>query len=141
MVLADGVQPPFRRGSCGAVLLDGPCSGTGVLRHHPDGRWQLNPESPGRHGLVLLELARQAARLLRPGGVLLYATCSLEPEENERVLAALLHAVPQLVPEPDAEGRWQRRWLPGQAPGDGFFAARLRRREDPEDQEDREEGP
>lgn len=127
VVLGDGTAPPFRTASCGAVLLDGPCTGTGVLRHHPEGRWLLEPESPRRHGLVLLELARCGAELLRPGGVLLYATCSLEPEENERVIGALLHADPQLVPAPDDEGRWQRRWLPGQAPGDGFFAARLRR--------------
>jgi len=128
VVLGDGLVPPFRPASCGAVLLDGPCTGTGVLRHHPEGRWLLEPESPRRHGFVLLELARRAAELLRPGGALLYATCSLEPEENERVVGALLHANSRLVPAPDAAGRWQRRWLPGQAPGDGFFAARLRRR-------------
>ncbi|MCP4572588.1 MAG: hypothetical protein GY838_09590 [bacterium] len=127
VVLGDGLVPPFGPQSCGAVLLDGPCTGTGVLRHHPEGRWLLEPESPRRHGFVLLELARRAAELLAPGGVLLYATCSLEPEENERVVGALLHADPQLAPAPDAAGRWQRRWLPGQAPGDGFFAARLRR--------------
>ena len=78
-----------------------------------------------------IELARQAAGLLRPGGVLLYATCSLEPEENEQVVGALLHAVPDLVPAADSLGRWQRRWLPGQGPGDGFYAARLRRGDTP----------
>jgi 16S rRNA (cytosine967-C5)-methyltransferase len=131
VVIADGLTPAFRRGSCGTVLVDGPCSGTGVLRHHPEGRWLLEPETARRHGFVLLELARRATELLRPGGVLLYATCSLETQENERVLGALLHAAPELAPAPDAEGRWQRRWLPGQAPGDGFFAARLRRRTAP----------
>lgn len=131
VVLADGTRPPFRTGSFGAVLVDGPCSGTGVLRHHPEGRWQLVPQTPGHNGIVLLEMARQAAGLLRPGGVLLYATCSLEPEENEQVVGALLHAVPGLEPAADRLGRWQRRWLPGQAPGDGFYAARLRRGDTP----------
>jgi 16S rRNA (cytosine967-C5)-methyltransferase len=127
VVLADGTRPPFRDGAFGGVLVDGPCSGTGVLRHHPEGRWHLTPDTPGRNGIVLLELARHAAGLLRPGGVLLYATCSLEPEENEQVVGALLHAVPDLAPAADGLGRWQRRWLPGSAPGDGFYAARLRR--------------
>ena len=126
VVLAEGTAPPFRPASFGAVLVDGPCSGTGVLRHHPEGRWLLEPATAGRNGVVLLELARQACGLLRPGGHLLYATCSLEPEENERVVGDLLHAVRHLEPAPDGLGRWQRRWLPGQAPGDGFYAARLR---------------
>jgi 16S rRNA (cytosine967-C5)-methyltransferase len=130
VVLADGMRPPFAPASFAGVLVDGPCSGTGVLRHHPEGRWLLRPDTPRRNGMVLLELARQACGLLEPGGVLLYATCSLEAEENERVIGALLHAVPGLEPAPDAAGRWQRRWLPGQAPGDGFYAARLRARDD-----------
>jgi 16S rRNA (cytosine967-C5)-methyltransferase len=127
VVLADGRRPALRPGSLAAVLLDGPCSGTGVLRHHPEGRWRLRPSHIERSAVRLGELAAAAADLLAPGGWLLYATCSLEPEENADVIAALLAARPDLAPAPDSEGRWQRLWLPHESGGDGFFAARLRR--------------
>ena len=84
-----GTRPPFGPGHFGAVLLDGPCSGTGVLRHHPDGRWRLKNGVPARKGATLARLAGQAADLLVPGGLLMYATCSLEPEENEEVVERL----------------------------------------------------
>ncbi len=125
VALADGLEPPLSDGSCAAVLLDGPCSGTGVLRHHPEGRWQLSRKAPRRNGELLLELAEKAADLLAPGGLLMYATCSLEPQENQAVVEGLLARRTDLEPLPDDEGRWQRQWLPGQGPGDGFFAARL----------------
>lgn len=122
---ADGLRPPLAEGSCAAVLLDGPCSGTGVLRHHPDGRWQLQPQTVTRNGRLLRQLAEKAVDLLAPGGLLMYATCSLEKRENQGVVEALLADRDDLVPAPDDQGRWQRQWLPGQAAGDGFFAARL----------------
>ena len=128
VIRADGLRPPLAEGSCGAVLLDGPCSGTGVLRRHPEGRWNLSRRVPVRNGRVLLELAEKAADLLAPGGLLMYATCSLENQENEDVLAALLAGRSDLEPVPDSVGHWQRQWLPGESRGDGFFAARLRRR-------------
>jgi 16S rRNA (cytosine967-C5)-methyltransferase len=128
VVLADGRQPALATGSLDVVLLDGPCSGTGVLRHHPEGRWRLREQHVTRSAGRLTELAVQAADLLRPGGCLLYATCSLEPEEDEAMVATLLAARADLEPWPDDEGRWQRLWLPHEARGDGFFAARLRRR-------------
>ncbi|MCB1183873.1 hypothetical protein KDM41_10595 [bacterium] len=135
-VQADGLHPPFAPAVFGGILLDGPCSGTGVLRHHPDGRWRLRPSTPARKARTLLALADRAAELLRPGGRLLYATCSLEAEENEDVLGALRERRPELVPDPAADGAWMRTWLPGDAGtppgGDGFFAARLRRRTDTE---------
>ncbi|MHA1153884.1 MAG: transcription antitermination factor NusB [Alphaproteobacteria bacterium] len=125
MLMADGQHPPFARGSFGAILLDGPCSGTGVLRHHPDGRWRLQAKTPQIKATTLLELARQATDLLAPGGRLMYATCSLEPEENEQVLATLLAERPDLLPMPDDQDRWQRYWMPHEGQADGFFAARL----------------
>jgi 16S rRNA (cytosine967-C5)-methyltransferase len=132
LLLADGLGPPFRRGSCGAVLLDGPCSGTGVLRHHPEGRWRLRKNTPERKARVLAELAARAAELLVPGGLLMYATCSVEPEENEKVVDSLLAGRDDLETAPDRTGRWRRQWLPGAGPdgvrGDGFFAARLRKK-------------
>ncbi|MCK9994923.1 MAG: hypothetical protein KAH56_01445 [Candidatus Krumholzibacteria bacterium] len=129
VVLANGKQAPFGPETFGAVLLDGPCSGTGVLRHHPEGRWMLNSDVPGRNGPTLLELAENAAGLLEPGGLLMYATCSLEPEENEVVVDRLLAERSDLEPAPSAvDGQWRRLWLPGESPGDGFFAARMRKK-------------
>ncbi|MBK8166376.1 MAG: hypothetical protein IPK64_10520 [bacterium] len=128
VLLADGRRPPLRPGSLAAVLLDGPCSGTGVLRHHPEGRWRLRASHIERSAERLGQLAAAAAGLVRPGGRLLYATCSLEPEENDGVVDALLAGGAGLEPEPDEHGRWRRLWLPHDCAGDGFYAARLRRR-------------
>lgn len=133
VVRADAAAPPLRAGRWDAAVLDGPCSGTGVMRHHPEGRWRLQPGWLAANGERLRTLAETAARLLRPGGRLLYVTCSLEPEENEEVVAALVAAglcVPDPHPEDGAEGGWQRAWQPPVTESDGFFAARLRRRED-----------
>jgi 16S rRNA (cytosine967-C5)-methyltransferase len=129
VVLANGKQAPFGPGTFGAVLLDGPCSGTGVLRHHPEGRWRLKSDVPARNGPTLMELAGSAAGLLEPGGLLMYATCSLEPEENEEIVDRLLAERSDLEPAPSAlDGHWRRLWLPGESPGDGFFAARMRKK-------------
>ena len=128
VLLAEGKEAPFGPGTFAAVLLDGPCSGTGVLRHHPEGRWRLASDVPSLKGAMLLKLADKAAELLLPGGLLMYATCSLEPEENEEVVDGLLAASPDLEPAPAADGHWRRLWLPGEVPGDGFFAARMRKK-------------
>ncbi len=130
LVAADGAAPPFAAGRFAAVLLDGPCSGTGVLRHHPEGRWRLQERDLPRRRARLLTLGRRAATLLAAGGLLLYATCSLEPEENEEVVAALL-ADGLLEPAPPGGGppaAARRAWLPQETGTDGFFAARLRRK-------------
>ncbi len=125
VIQADGLDTPFSPGHFGAVLLDGPCSGTGVLRHHPDGRWRLEKRVPGRNGRILRKLAHAAMDLLAPGGLLMYATCSLEPQENELVLDKLMAERDDVGVLEDASGNWWRQWLPGEADGDGFFAARL----------------
>jgi 16S rRNA (cytosine967-C5)-methyltransferase len=130
VVQADGNRPPVSPESVGAVLLDGPCSGTGVLRHHPDGRWRLRQGVIAERAGGLKSLAASAADLLAPGGLLMYGTCSLEPEENSGVVESLLSGRADLEPAPDEAGRWHRLWLPHEAGGDGFFAARLRRRLD-----------
>ncbi|MFO7654982.1 MAG: transcription antitermination factor NusB [Candidatus Krumholzibacteriia bacterium] len=150
LVRGDAAHPPLAPGRWRAVLLDGPCSGTGVLRRHAEGRWRLTPAVITASGERLLELAIAAAALVAPGGLLLYATCSLEPEENEQVIAALRRERPDLVPEappardaagpsgPDAaavevadfpgDSAGTRRWWPQRHEADGFYAARLRRR-------------
>ena len=121
-----------------AILIDAPCSGTGVIRRHPDIRWNRQPEDLATHRQDQLQLLAIAARLLKPGGVLVYATCSLEPEENEQTVAHFRERHPDFTIDPagpllpeaarrlvDADGCFH----PTPADGlDGFFAARLRHR-------------
>ena len=71
-----------------AVLIDVPCSNTGVMRHRADVKWRLEPRDFDKHGRQQLALLHAAARLVAPGGRLVYSTCSLDPEENERVVKA-----------------------------------------------------
>jgi 16S rRNA (cytosine967-C5)-methyltransferase len=132
LVVADGAAAPLRARSCAAVLLDAPCSGTGTLRRHPEIRWRLKPAD-----LVMLAadqrlLAARAAELVADGGYLLYATCSLEPEENAGVLAGLgLGSVPvcrRLPPGlPSKELPSGGAVIPPSAAGDGFTVHLLRR--------------
>ena len=72
------------------ILIDAPCSNTGVMRRRVDLRWRIRPGEIGRQHLAQLELLNQAAPLLRPGGRLVYSTCSLEPEENTEVVNEFL---------------------------------------------------
>jgi 16S rRNA (cytosine967-C5)-methyltransferase len=72
------------------ILIDAPCSNTGVMRRRVDLRWRIRPGELGRLRSTQLELLRQAAVLLKPGGVLVYSTCSLEPEENSEVVNGFL---------------------------------------------------
>jgi 16S rRNA (cytosine967-C5)-methyltransferase len=113
LVVADGTRPlPFSR-PFDRILVDAPCSGTGTLGRNPEIKWRLRPEDLAdfaRRQSALLANARQA---LAPGGLLVYSTCSLEPEENEAVLATL---PPELVVETS-------RRLTGRDAGDGFFVA------------------
>jgi 16S rRNA (cytosine967-C5)-methyltransferase len=132
VVVADARRPPFRAGD--AVLLDAPCTGTGTLRRHPDGRWRVTPDD--LEALVRLqdELLAASAELVRPGGLLVYSTCSLEREENELRVEQFLAARSGWALEAtnavdasvlDASGRLCV--LPERHGVDGAFAARLRR--------------
>lgn len=73
-----------------AVLIDVPCSNTGVMRHRVDVKWRLQETDFHKHGLQQLALLEAAARLVAPGGRLVYSTCSLDPEENEQVVATFV---------------------------------------------------
>lgn len=103
------------------ILVDAPCSNTGVLRRRVDLRWRIRPEEIERLRGPQLRLLQRAATRLKPGGVLIYSTCSLEPEENSEVVQAFLHEHPGFKLESE------RALLPFVDNVDGAYVARLRR--------------
>jgi len=105
---------PFDR-----VLVDAPCSNTGVMRRRVDVRWRLRPGDLTRMPDEQFEITRSAISLLKPGGVLVYSTCSLEPEENEQLVERLLNKFPRLRLADE------KFCLPFRDHFDGAFAARL----------------
>jgi len=138
----DGPEDPWlaeNQGVFDRVLVDAPCTGSGAWRRHPDARWQLNEATMGRYVAAQEESLELAAKLVAPGGRLIYATCSLLPEENGRQVARFRAAHPDLVPLPIAEV-WAS-VLGGDCPSpesdllltparhgcDGFFVAVLQR--------------
>lgn len=119
------------------ILLDAPCSGTGVTGRQPDIRWRRKPADISRYAVIQRELLETASSLLLPGGVLIYATCSLEPEENKDVIDAFLAKYPKFTLEdctpylPAGAAPLVRAGCFHPRPSDkldGFFAARLVRR-------------
>jgi 16S rRNA (cytosine967-C5)-methyltransferase len=148
-VVADAVEwnGGDHGGGFDGILIDAPCSSTGTIRRHPDVAW-LRQESDFKALTSLQQrLLQKAATLLKPGGTLVYCSCSLEPEEGEQAVATLLAAEPSLARAPigpsevsglaeivTAEGdlRTLPCHLPHQDPRlsglDGFYAARLVRR-------------
>jgi 16S rRNA (cytosine967-C5)-methyltransferase len=103
------------------VLVDAPCSNTGVLARRPDARWRVSPEELEKLAALQARLLEAALRHLAPGGRLVYATCSIEPEENEERVARLVAAHPELT---ELETRL---FLPHRAGADGGFYSLLRR--------------
>jgi 16S rRNA (cytosine967-C5)-methyltransferase len=83
VVTGDAGRPALRPGAWDLVLLDAPCSGTGTFRRHPELKWRLTPEAIAGAAGNQRPMIRAALDLLAPGGALVYATCSVEPEENE----------------------------------------------------------
>ncbi|MCW5718056.1 MAG: RsmB/NOP family class I SAM-dependent RNA methyltransferase [Bauldia sp.] len=143
-VAADGTtyDPPER---FDAVLLDAPCSATGTIRRHPDIPFLKRESDLASLAVIQQALLARAVELTKPGGTIVFATCSLEPEESEAQIEAALRDLPvELMPLaagdfPGLAAEWVvggvLRTTPGHAPGpgieggmDGFFAARLRRR-------------
>ena len=110
---------PFAAETFDRVLLDAPCTGTGTLRHNPEIRWRLSPENFRELPAVQSRILEEAARVLRRGGRLVYSTCSVEPEENEEVVAALLQSHPDF-----RQTQTERTW-PHRDDVDGFFVAAL----------------
>jgi 16S rRNA (cytosine967-C5)-methyltransferase len=109
-------EAPFDR-----ILIDAPCSNTGVMRRRVDVRWRLKPGDFNRMQARQIQIALAVSPLLKPGGILVYSTCSLEREENEDVVQQLLGQMSILQLEEE------RRFVPFQNNFDGAFAARIRR--------------
>lgn len=134
VVAADAVKSPFKPRSWDLVLLDAPCSGTGTFRRHPELKWRLQPDAIARLAADQRGLLAAGLEMLAAEGVLVYATCSVEPEENEEVVrdlpAGFEHVVleetlPDNVPcHPTTEGGV--RILPN-PDGDGFTMHAIRR--------------
>lgn len=109
-VVLDAARPlPFRH-KFDRILVDAPCSGTGTLGRNPEIKWRLKKSDLARHQERQKKILREAFGALSPCGRLVYATCSLEPEENEEVAKGY----------PVLETKLS---LPGGEPGDGFYAA------------------
>ncbi|WP_423201787.1 transcription antitermination factor NusB [Edaphobacter modestus] len=147
--VVDATVPPPSVGDFDLILADVPCSGTGTLARNPEIRLRLEASDLARQASRQCQILRAALSRLRPGGRLLYSTCSLEPEECEQVVeavtaeaefAATIRVLPldPLLDGLTVSGRFREpladavrgaylRTLPGVHPGDGFFAALLER--------------
>jgi 16S rRNA (cytosine967-C5)-methyltransferase len=131
--VGDAMQPPMR--DMDAVLVDVPCTGTGTFRRHPDARWRLKASDLAVLPATQRAIIRAAATAVRPGGLLVFSTCSLELEENDEQVHRFLAEHPGWVVEPPPEGVVPESTLDGgclrvlpQVHGtDGAFAARFRR--------------
>ena len=131
-------QARMDKPSIDRILVDAPCSGLGVLRRHPEAKWQKDAQALPRHQALQRQILESVASCLRPNGVLVYSTCSTEPEENEDVIERFCRAHAEFRRESAIS------WLPPVAQGfvteqgalstvgnqflmDGFYAARLRK--------------
>lgn len=125
-------------GSFDRILLDAPCSGMGVIQRNPDSKWRLTKKNLNRYKKRQVRFLSALAPLLKPSGILVYAVCSTEPEENDAVIDSFLHAHPDfhLVTETDGlneptAGLMNPRGFVASFPHkhgmDGFFTARLSR--------------
>ncbi len=131
--VADARYPAIR--PVDLVLVDAPCTGTGTFRRHPDARWRLKISDIAVMSSIQRGILRAAADAVRPGGLLVYSTCSLEPEENDEQIESFLNAHPGWRLDPPPEGvvppavidDGRLRVLPQRHGTDGAFAARLRR--------------
>jgi 16S rRNA (cytosine967-C5)-methyltransferase len=131
-IVADAGAAPVR--AVDGVLLDAPCLGTGTFARHPDARWRVRRAALDRLVARQADLLDRLSQVVRPGGLLVYATCSLEPEENEEQVERFLRRRPGFQREPGAtvppellSPLGDLVILPQRHGVDGAFATRLRR--------------
>lgn len=129
----------YESASFDRILLDAPCSGLGVIRRKPDLKWVKTPEDIGEIISLQRELLQSVSSLVKPGGVLVYSTCTIEPGENEGTVAAFLADNPNFEVADDEAGTMNRisrnalakgggaQILPQHFHSDGFYMVRLRR--------------
>lgn len=133
-LLCDGIYPPFN-GFFDKVLLDAPCSGTGVMHRHPESRWIRTAEDIAQIAQTQQCLLQSAAELVGVDGIIVYSTCSIEPEENHKQIEAFLQknpsfcldAIPETVPDRFVDDKGCLFITPFEHGMDGMFAARLKR--------------
>ena len=131
--VGDARQPAIK--PVDVVLIDVPCTGTGTFRRHPDARWRIKISDFAVMSQLQRTILRAAAEVVTPGGLLVYSTCSLEPEENDAQIDWFLTENLNFVLEPPPDGsvapelvdNGRLRVLPQRHGTDGAFAARLRR--------------
>ncbi len=119
------------------VLIDAPCSGTGVIRRNPDTKWFTQPKDFTRFGKNQLKYLETVSSLVKPGGTLVYAVCSIEPEETVDVISSFIKAHPEFIVKPItgiagaipgiSEERGFIRSIPHVHQMDGFFIAALKK--------------
>ncbi len=135
-VFLEDVKPKL--GLFDRVLVDAPCSGTGVIRRHPDIKWNRTPDMIEELINLQTELLEKAASFLAPGGLLVYSVCSIEKEEGESIIHGFLSKTPSFslvggrklipsLPQSLVSQDGCVRIMPGQMGMDGFFAAAIRR--------------
>ena len=118
-----------------AVLIDVPCTGTGTFRRHPDARWRIKVSDIAVMSALQKTILKAGATVVKPGGLMIYSTCSLEPEENDAQVDAflsenlnwILEPPPEATVAPELLDGGRLRVLPQRSGTDGAFAARLRR--------------
>ena len=121
-------------GRMDVVFIDAPCSGSGAWRRHPDTKWRLTPETFAKRQADQDEVLRLGARFVKPGGRIIYVTCSVLPEEDEDRVAAFLEATRGYRVKPATDSPELKQYLtpegylrltPASAGTDGFFVAVL----------------
>jgi 16S rRNA (cytosine967-C5)-methyltransferase len=124
---------PFSDGCFDSVLVDAPCTGTGTIRHNPEIRYRVNNEDIQAKQEKQRRILENASKAVKLGGSLIYATCSLEREENEEVVSSFLTGNKKFaLRKPNAPGQFIQesgylRTFPTDFEGDGFFMATFTR--------------